>query len=297
MATPSRRHLGFLVAAVLHTAAHALSPPLCSCPGQPSDLCRPLSRPLPLRDVHAFSDCESPQGPTDPKGCDWRKTINFSAVTTVVDGSKMGGQLVVATDGAVSWRTASIDSSLVCAAHSHGVRVLPIVEISKPVHIPGIPKQPYDFKSLMQNSSAISREAEDLAALTTAAGYDGVNFDWLGMGAPYGNRSTFDYGTPFVALVKQTRAAIRRAHKYGSAFVNIGLNNVSSPVETPVFEAYPLDRLAAVADGLFIMAWDMNHNHAYCALPSSPLPVVSANVKGWIALGVPPSKLILGLPW
>ena len=59
----------------------------CSCPGQP-ELCRPLDKPLPARDVHVYSDCTSPPGAADPEGCDWHKTLNFSAVTTVVRGRR-----------------------------------------------------------------------------------------------------------------------------------------------------------------------------------------------------------------
>lgn len=247
-----------MCAATTTTAAAA-----CSCPGQPQ-LCRPLDKPLPTRDVHVYSDCTSPPGAADPNGCDWHRTLNLSAVTTIVQGSKLHGQLVVHNDGFVSWRTKSGSSSatvdsLVCAAHSHGVRVLPIVDppaTLKPHHVPGTPKQPKDYKTFLQNSSAISRAASELASLATSAGYDGVEFDWEGLGAPYeGARpSTFDYGTAYVSLLRQTRAALRKAHRYGSTYVTVGLNNVSSKTEKPVFASYPLKQMADATDGLFIMA-------------------------------------------
>ena len=43
-----------------------------------------------------------------------------SVATTIVDGSKLGGQLYVAVDGGVSWRDAIIGNpELVCTAHLH----------------------------------------------------------------------------------------------------------------------------------------------------------------------------------
>jgi hypothetical protein len=269
--TAAGLHRWLLIAAV--TCATTAAPEAgaaamaCSCPGQP-ELCRPLDKPLPAHDVHVYSDCTSPPGAADPEGCDWHKTLNFSAVTTVVQGSKLGGQLVVHNDGSVSWRTGprpSAVSSLVCAAHSHGVRVLPIVDPPPhPKHVPGTPKQPKDYKTFLQNSSAISRAASELATLATAAGYDGVEFDWEGLGAPYDgpHRSKFDYGTPYVSLLRQTRAAIRKAHRYGSTYVTVGLNNVSSKTEQPVFASYPLKQLADATDGIFIMACE-SHNDTY----------------------------------
>ena len=273
------------------------SPPRCSCGADPASaaLCRPLPSPAPARDVHVYSDCSSPPSPDDPRGCSWRGTLNLSAVTTVVDGSKNGGQLSIAVDGGVSWRTASVDSELVCAAHAHGVRVLPIVGPS--VHKVKGEKSSFDYRGLLSNASAVARAANELASLATAAGYDGVEFDLEGIGAPFETPSTFDFGTAYLGLVGQTRAAVRRAQPHGRVTVTVGLNNISSKVERPVFAAYPVDKLSKTADAIFIMAYDMWHSHAYCAGPNSPLPTVESNLRGWIAAGAERSKLILGIPW
>ena len=59
--------------------------PSCECAGGAP--CRPLGLPPPARDVHVYSDCTSPG--SEP--CDWHATLNFSAIRTVVDGSKLGG--------------------------------------------------------------------------------------------------------------------------------------------------------------------------------------------------------------
>eukprot|EP01048_Picozoa_sp_COSAG05_P013893 COSAG05_NODE_1523_length_4641_cov_5.853589_4_plen_459_part_00 len=279
----------WLLFATAACATTATPPAACSCPGQP-ELCKPLDTPLPSSDVHVYSDCTSPPAAADPDGCDWHKTLNFSAVTTIVQGSKLGGQLVVDNDGSVSWRTksgpssGSSSSSLICTAHSHGVRVLPIVDPPPaPHHVPGTPKKPRDYQILLQNSSAISRAASELATLATAAGFDGVEFDWEGMGAPYegAHRSKFDYGTAYVSLLRQTRAAVRKAHQYGSTYVTIGLNNVSSKTEKPVFAAYPLKQMADATDGMFIMACEAVHvpSHAsvsFCRLLYCSLAISSA---------------------
>jgi spore germination protein YaaH len=224
--------------------------------------------------------------------------LNLSVVTTVVDGSKLGGQLEVAVDGKVSWRAAVGNPGLVCAAHARNVRVLPIVGHPK---VPHQEHAAFDYHGLLSNATAVARAARELSMLVAAAGYDGVEFDMEALGAPYGKPHVpggFDYGMAYVGLVAATRAALRAATTaHATTFVTVGALNVSAQDEAPVFAAYPLVPLAEATDGIFIMGYDMNKGHDTCAGPNAPIDVLGAYVGGYIAVGVPPEKLILGIPW
>lgn len=248
--------------------------------------------------LHVYSDCSSPRTAGDPKGCDWHATLNLSAATTVVDGSKEGGQLLVDVEGGVTWRSARGDSSLVHAAHANGVRALPIVgPKAGRRQKPGDP--PFTYRKLFGNATALARAAASIAAMSTAAGYDGVEFDMEGIGAPFEtpHDQGFDYGSAYVSLVRQTRAAVLLAQPRGRVTVTIGLNDMTKKDEKPVFASYHVAALANTTDGIFVMAYDMWHSHPYCAGPNAPLPTIEHNLKTWLAAGVPASSLILGIPW
>ena len=107
----------------------------------------------------------------------------------------------------------------------------------------------------------------------------------------------FDYGTAYVGLITATRAALRAGSAHATTYVTFGALNVSAKIEAPVFAAYPLVPLARATDGIFIMGYDMNKGHATCAGPNAPIDLLGAFVGGYIAAGVPPEKLILGVPW
>ena len=137
-----------------------------------------------------YLDCSSPPAgdpgaglSTDPSRCGWNQTLDLSAVTAVVDGSKLGGQLEVAVDGAVTWRSAAGDPELVCRAHQAGVRVFSIAGHLKLPHQDHVP---FDYHGLLSNRSAVARAARGLASMAFEAGYDGVEFDMEAIGAPYG---------------------------------------------------------------------------------------------------------------
>ena len=119
-------------------------------------------------------------------------------------------------------------------------------------------------------------------------------------GAPYTvpiSPTAFDYGAAYVSLIAKTRASLRDWQQHATTYVTVGALNISSKVESPVFRAYPLARLANVSDGIFIMSYDMNKGHATCAGPNSPINLLREYVGGYIGAGASPDKLILGIPW
>lgn len=63
--------------------------------------------------------------------------------------------------------------------------------------------------------------------------------------------------------------------------------------------SYDWAGLAAAADLLFVMAYDQQSQMwGRCvAGANSPLPAVRRGLQQWLAAGVPPGKLVLGLPW
>ena len=103
-------------------------------------------------------------------------------------------------------------------------------------------------------------------------------------GAPYTvpiSPTAFDYGAAYVSLIAKTRASLRDWQQHATTYVTVGALNISSKVESPVFRAYPLARLANVSDGIFIMSYDMNKGHATCAGPNSPINLLREYVGGY----------------
>lgn len=270
----------------------ALSPS-CSCPGR-SDLCKPLaSGPPAFADVHVYSDGGGPWVNQSFSGdtYDWRQ-FDLSVVTTIV---RMAGHpITVAVDGSVHLSTKSAfgpvdrwpESDLVCTAHDHGVRVL--VTVLPELKGPG--SDPLYYQHLMGNSTAVKRMANELAAIVSAGGWDGVEFDFEVMTREMSKGSTFDFGKAHVAMIKTVRQALKNANPHSTTALTLYGGNGGNP-QYP--KAYPAAALSQVADQIFIMAYDMWHHHTVCAGPNSPLPDVMASVAAFIDLGAAAHKLIL----
>lgn len=61
-----------------------------------------------------------------------------------------------------------------CTAHDHGVRVL--VTVLPELKGPGT--DPLYYQHLLGNATAVQRMADELAAIVSAAGFDGIEFDF-----------------------------------------------------------------------------------------------------------------------
>ena len=141
-------------------------------------------------------------------------------------------------------------------------------------------------------------------------GADGLNFDYeepIAPGAPA--------AAAYTSLVAAAAAALRAARRAGAGAgagaggAAVGASNATStPVVTVDVPWSPYDvdgrsydwrGLAAAADALFVMAYDVQSSMLgrCAAAANAPLDAVKRGVDQWLALGVPREKLILGLPW
>ncbi|WIA29055.1 hypothetical protein OEZ86_011567 [Tetradesmus obliquus] len=131
----------------------------------------------------------------------------------------------------------------------------------------------------------VSKQVVQLVKL----GAGGINFD-LEMPMQPGDKAAADY----VALVNLTAQTLRGAVPGASVSVDVPW----SPFDIDG-RNYDWAGLAAAADTLFIMAYDTaSQILGRCiAGANSPLDAVRRSVRQWLALGIPASKLVLGLPW
>jgi spore germination protein YaaH len=257
--------------------------PRCSCAYM--TLCEPLHTRPPSPEVHVWTD----NGTQEPRLDNW-KHFNWSVIDTVVRMS--GHPLQVQADGtvAIGSRSAWPDSELLCTAHSHGVRVVVVV-------LSNHKGDPAFFTKLLGNASAVKVMAGQLASAVAAAGFDGLEFDFETITASTA-AAQFDVGQAHVAMVKETATAVAVAVPNATTTLTMGCLNASDThVFAQYFRDYPVAELSRVADGLFVMAYDMWMARGYCAGPNAPLEHIQSNLATWIEAGAVRSKLLLGIPW
>lgn len=123
-------------------------------------------------------------------------------------------------------------------------------------------------------------------------GLDGVNFD---LENPIDGRRDPKLAASYTGLVAAAAAAVKAA-TFGAARVTVDVPYL--PYDNDGRD-YDFRGLAAAADALFVMAYDTQAlMWGRCvAAANSPLPLVERSVQAWLGLGIPPEKLILGLPW
>ena len=132
--------------------------------------------------------------------------------------------------------------------------------------------------------------ADELAAIVSAAGWDGIEFDFEVMTREMTKGNTFNFGTAHVAMIKTVRHALKSANPHSTTALTLYGGNGGNP-QYP--QAYPAAALSQVADQIFVMSYDMWHHHTVCAGPNSPLPEVMASIGAFVKMGAVPHKLIL----
>jgi GH18 family chitinase len=266
--------------------------PKCSCANMAQ--CSPLQHGPPAADVHVYSDCGGPWASRTTPGnttCDWH-AFDFNTTTTIV--RMVGHPIRIGVDGAVDLdrddRITWPESELLCHAHANDVRMLiPILR--------GSDTTKHYFQNLLGNATAVKRMASELLAIVTAAGWDGIEFDFEGMWSEITPGNTFDFAGHHVAMIKTTADMFHASLPHSTVAITMGAADLTAPSEAIVLKAYPIPGLAEVADQIFVMAYDMWHGDVVCAGPNAPLPAAVASLKSFIKLGAPNEKLIFSIPW
>lgn len=168
-----------------------------------------------------------------------------------------------------------------CFAHSKAVNL--------------VANAPYPSSQLL-NATYRSAFLEGMKALVNGTRYgvqlDGLNFD---IEDPFGGAQAEGY----VRLLEFASAALKQA--MGPAF-SISVDVAWSP-DCIDGRCYNLAGMAAAADLLFVMAYDMRSQvfppQPCLASANSPFPLVTQGMLNYTqqGLGLDPRKLILGLPW
>ncbi len=221
---------------------------------------------------------------------------NFSLLTTVA----YFGLQINAGDGSIvegntGWNVehSAVLGGLMGAAHAAGARVI----LSLNLH---------DFSSTPTNQvcqglipANAATTISQAVAQEAASGADGLNVDYEGTNTPCANGQTSR--AALVAFVRGLRAAMP-AGSY------LAVDTYSGSAEDNQ-EFFDVTSLAAVADSLFVMAYDMDYSNyhypplncpSFCFSPVSPLSGYRYNdtlsMAQYSAI-VPASKVILGLPY
>ena len=158
------------------------------------------------------------------------------------------------------------------------------------VTVPAEPK-PTDWPDAAKRAAWVNATVADVVQ----KGMKGVSFDFEGNGLKKAEADGF------VALIKELQEAVTAAvGPQGSVSVCVG--------GRPGYERrnYPYAQLAAVADFLFVMAYDMEFWDdwtckltGWCSPATCPLPDARDGVAQYLGSkwGVPARKLVLGVPW
>ena len=170
----------------------------------------------------------------------------------------------------------ALPADTICRAHAARVRVL------APAPFPA---------AALHNASYVAAFTSALVATVTAGFFDGVNFDFED---PL--NSTNGDAAALTAVVAGAAAALRAASPALLTTVDVAWSPACIDLR-----CYDYVGLAAAADIVYVMAYDMRSQvfwPAPCdASANSPLPLTMSGMAAWADLGVPPAKLVLGVPW
>ena len=174
----------------------------------------------------------------------------------------------------VAWNT---DPQLVCLAHAHKTRVV--------INAAGAPV----------NGTAAQRKAwvDKQVAFAQQNFLDGINFDFEG--AVRGPGQLDPLNERYVALLEETTTAFHSRVGPGtmvSVDVAWSPNNIDG-------RAFPYLQMANATDLLFVMSYDTRSQiyHQSLAAANTPIQIAALGLRDYLALGVPPEKLVMGFPW
>jgi spore germination protein YaaH/serine protease inhibitor ecotin len=220
-------------------------------------------------------------------------TLNYDALSTIAyfgvglnvnlsnPGDPTIGTLSQSGNGWAGW-TSDTMTSAINTAHAHGTRVALTIQ-SFAWDGTGA-----SYQSQILGTDAIRlRTAQSIAAEVARRGVDGVNLDF----EPIASGQSSNY----VTFVRELRAALDAVHAgYELTFCATGsIGNYDLPGLTA----------AGAADAVFIMDYDFRGTNPPNTGSIDPLTspyiryTLTYVVTSYLATGIPPSKVIMGLPW
>jgi len=182
------------------------------------------------------------------------------------------------TTGWAGWTSADM-TRVISAAHAAHTRVVLTVSV-----FAWTTNNAAIQKAILGSSTARSNLARQIAAAVRDRGADGVNLDFEPLAS--------GYESEFVALLKSVRSALNDVHSgYQLTYDTTGFPG-NYPLEASV--------AAGAADAIFIMGYDYRtatSNYAGSIDPLAGPAYDLADTVRSFAGRVPPSRLILGVPW
>jgi di-N-acetylchitobiase len=165
---------------------------------------------------------------------------------------------------------------IMCLAHQHGARA--VIGSPKIENMTAL-ADPLERRSWIQN-------ALDLVMRTHR---DGIVFDFED---PLPIHSL--EGNVYAKLISETRIVLHQVNPslQVTTCVPWSPHNIDG-------RAYPFRKLAKASDALYVMDYDTRSQvfDTCIAGANAPLPGMISGMTEWFNLGIPPSKLILGVPW
>jgi chitinase len=163
------------------------------------------------------------------------------------------------------------------------------------------------FSDVALTPESRARFVESCVAFMRRYDFDGLDIDWeypVAEGAPGNSRRPADKAN-LTLLLTDFRTALDDAARTDERPYSL---SIAAPTSPSLWQHFEWAQIAPLLDHIFLMAYDMagswspvtaSHAPLY-ADPASPVtPPLSADlaVQGYLALGVPPEKLILGVPF
>lgn len=175
----------------------------------------------------------------------------------------------------VAWASPG-DAELLCAAHAEGVRLVARDNIFRPTPITG-------------DGAVRSAWVAGTVRAIVAAHLDGITFDWE---APVARGSAA--ATHYLLLVAETTKALKRL----SPSFQVTVCAAWAPDDVDG-RAYDYAALSRASDALYVMAYDMQSQITGPCIAAANAPYFGAarGLGRYLDLGIPASKLILGVPW
>ena len=174
----------------------------------------------------------------------------------------------------VAWPS---DPQLICAAHKG----------PKPAKV--IMAAPQPEKVFLENATVRAAWVAKTVAAVQNGYLDGITFDW---------ESPCDAGAPSQAAYATLIAQTNKALKEVSPSYQVSVCVAWSP-DGIDGRNYNIPAFAKAADLLYVMDYDTRSQifDACIAAANAPLPGMIHGLQRYFDLGVPPSQLVLGVPW